>query len=149
MDDGQTVEASCFADGNSDGLTAIAAASRQGCLFPAGYTLKNRATTGQADWQPFRSGTPVTISALYQLRSGRAQILERCAEVETGARNIDHILSRTLLPLISRALLDRMAQGPLPSQMTLALQDGDFALSFIEAEAEAEATPTTAVASQP
>ena len=42
-----------------------------------------------------------------------------------------------------------MAQGPLPSQMTLALQDGDFALSFIEAEAEAEATPTTAVASQP
>ncbi|MBK6846486.1 MAG: type VI secretion system ATPase TssH [Proteobacteria bacterium] len=74
------------------------------------------------------------------------QILERCAEVETGARNIDHILSRTLLPLISRALLDRMAQGPLPGAMTLTLQDGDFALSFVEAEPEAEATPTPVAA---
>ncbi|MBK8480727.1 MAG: type VI secretion system ATPase TssH [Proteobacteria bacterium] len=72
------------------------------------------------------------------------QILERCAEVETGARNIDHILSRTLLPLISRALLDRMAQGPLPDSMTLTLQDGDFALSFSEDAAPSAASPESA-----
>jgi len=59
------------------------------------------------------------------------QIVERCAEVETGARNIDHILSRTLLPLISRALLSQMSQGPLPSAMKLGLaEDGEYALSF-------------------
>jgi type VI secretion system protein VasG len=59
------------------------------------------------------------------------QIVERCAEVETGARNIDHILSRTLLPLISRALLSQMSQGPLPSTMKLGLaEDGEYALSF-------------------
>jgi len=35
----------------------------------------------------------------------------RCSEVESGARNVDHILSETLLPEISRELLARMAAG--------------------------------------
>jgi type VI secretion system protein VasG len=38
-------------------------------------------------------------------------IAERCQEVETGARNIDHILTGTLLPEISREILARMAEG--------------------------------------
>jgi type VI secretion system protein VasG len=38
-------------------------------------------------------------------------IAERCQEVESGARNIDHILTGTLLPEISRELLSRMAEG--------------------------------------
>ncbi|MBW2736690.1 MAG: type VI secretion system ATPase TssH, partial [Deltaproteobacteria bacterium] len=29
------------------------------------------------------------------------QIVERCSEVETGARNIDHIVTKTILPLLS------------------------------------------------
>jgi type VI secretion system protein VasG len=59
------------------------------------------------------------------------QIVERCAEVETGARNIDHILNRTLLPLISRALLDQMARGPLPEAMDIGLDEkGQYVLSF-------------------
>ena len=38
-------------------------------------------------------------------------IASRCTEVDSGARNIDHILSHTLLPELSRELLSRMAEG--------------------------------------
>jgi type VI secretion system protein VasG len=38
-------------------------------------------------------------------------IARRCTEVESGARNVDHILTRTLLPEISREFLARMAEG--------------------------------------
>jgi type VI secretion system protein VasG len=38
-------------------------------------------------------------------------IAQRCVEVESGARNVDHILTRTLLPEISREFLARMAAG--------------------------------------
>jgi len=36
-------------------------------------------------------------------------IKARCTEVESGARNVEHILMRTLLPDISREVLGRMA----------------------------------------
>ena len=36
-------------------------------------------------------------------------IKARCIEVESGARNVEHILMRTLLPEISREILGRMA----------------------------------------
>ncbi len=42
-------------------------------------------------------------------------VASRCKEVETGARNIDHILTGTLLPQISREVLGRLAEG-LPLQ---------------------------------
>ncbi len=35
-------------------------------------------------------------------------IADRCKEVDTGARNIDHILTRTLLPDLSAELLSRL-----------------------------------------
>ncbi|HEY2910005.1 MAG TPA: type VI secretion system ATPase TssH, partial [Gemmataceae bacterium] len=35
----------------------------------------------------------------------------RCKEVESGARNVDHILTGTLLPELSREFLARMAEG--------------------------------------
>ncbi len=38
-------------------------------------------------------------------------IAGRCSEVESGARNVDHILTRTLLPEISQEFLSRMAAG--------------------------------------
>ena len=38
-------------------------------------------------------------------------IAGRCKEVESGARNVDHILTGTLLPEISREILARMAEG--------------------------------------
>lgn len=38
-------------------------------------------------------------------------ILERCREVDSGARNIDYVLSRALLPELSTQLLSSMANG--------------------------------------
>jgi type VI secretion system protein VasG len=38
-------------------------------------------------------------------------IAGRCTEVDTGARNVDHILTRTLLPEMSAEFLARMADG--------------------------------------
>lgn len=38
-------------------------------------------------------------------------ISDRCKEVDTGARNIDHILTRSLLPDLSANLLGRLAEG--------------------------------------
>ena len=39
------------------------------------------------------------------------QIATRCTEVETGARNIDHIMNGTILPQMSREILGRMGGG--------------------------------------
>jgi type VI secretion system protein VasG len=38
-------------------------------------------------------------------------IAGRCKEVESGARNVDHIITGTLLPEIAREVLGRMAEG--------------------------------------
>ncbi len=38
-------------------------------------------------------------------------VADRCTEVESGARNVDNILTNSLLPEISRELLSRMAEG--------------------------------------
>lgn len=40
-----------------------------------------------------------------------SSIAERCKEVATGGRNVDHILTRTLLPELSSEFLSRMADG--------------------------------------
>ncbi|HJV85037.1 MAG TPA: type VI secretion system ATPase TssH [Noviherbaspirillum sp.] len=38
-------------------------------------------------------------------------VLARCTEVDSGARNVDHILNGTMLPEIAQTLLARMAEG--------------------------------------
>ena len=54
-------------------------------------------------------------------------IAARCTESGSGARNIDHILSRTLLPELSAQLLARMAEGNRVSGVTVGLdQAGCF-----------------------
>ena len=45
------------------------------------------------------------------------EVAKRCTEVESGARNVDHILTRTLLPEISREFLARMANGDAISKV--------------------------------
>jgi type VI secretion system protein VasG len=40
-----------------------------------------------------------------------AHVAARCKEVESGARNVDHILTRTLLPELASEFLERMALG--------------------------------------
>ncbi|GAB4229292.1 MAG: type VI secretion system ATPase TssH [Deltaproteobacteria bacterium] len=62
------------------------------------------------------------------------RIAARCTEVETGARNIDHILRGTVLPMMSRELLGRMGRGALPSGIRLSVaEDGSFRVDFEEA----------------
>jgi type VI secretion system protein VasG len=39
------------------------------------------------------------------------EVAARCTEVESGARNVDNILTKTLLPEMSRQLLTAMAEG--------------------------------------
>jgi type VI secretion system protein VasG len=51
-------------------------------------------------------GTPFTFDD-----SVPDSIVARCREVESGARNIDNIISRSLLPELSGQLLTRMASG--------------------------------------
>jgi type VI secretion system protein VasG len=49
------------------------------------------------------------------------QIARRCTEVESGARNVDHILTHTLLPEVSRMLLAAMAAGDKPDEVRVGL----------------------------
>jgi type VI secretion system protein VasG len=59
------------------------------------------------------------------------QIAQRCTEVETGARNIDHIMQGSLLPRISGEILKKMAEGRLPKKLDIGLsREGDFELKF-------------------
>jgi type VI secretion system protein VasG len=54
-------------------------------------------------------------------------IAQRCTEVESGARNVDHILTRTLLPEISREFLAHMAEGQRISKVHISVDaDGAF-----------------------
>lgn len=54
-------------------------------------------------------------------------VLARCTEVDTGARNVDHILNGSLLPEIAEQVLGRMAQGEAIAKIRVgAGKNGDF-----------------------
>jgi type VI secretion system protein VasG len=55
-------------------------------------------------------------------------IADRCTEVESGARNIDHILTGTLLPEISTKLLARMASGESIQSISVSMEPNDSIL---------------------
>ena len=54
-------------------------------------------------------------------------VASRCTEVESGARNVDNILTNTLLPDISRKILSSMAEGEKMSVLHVSVgENGDF-----------------------
>src|SRR6266404_5030186 len=53
-----------------------------------------------------------------------AEIANRCKEVESGARNVDHILTRTVLPEMSGEFLSRMATGQPVSSVQVRVGEG-------------------------
>jgi type VI secretion system protein VasG len=54
-------------------------------------------------------------------------VLARCTEVDSGARNVDHILSGTLLPEIAGHVLERMVSGEAVTRITVSAgESGDF-----------------------
>ena len=51
--------------------------------------------------------------------------------MDTGARNVDHILTRTLLPQMSGEFLSRMAEGASINAVEVAIgDDGGFKYSI-------------------
>ena len=57
-------------------------------------------------------------------------VASRCTEVESGARNVDNILTNSLLPEISRQILGRMAEGEKLSSIRVGVgEDGGFQYS--------------------
>ncbi|HLE64222.1 MAG TPA: AAA family ATPase, partial [Pyrinomonadaceae bacterium] len=52
------------------------------------------------------------------------QVASRCKEVESGARNVDHILTRSLLPEMSGEFLSRMASGLAVSRVHVGVGEG-------------------------
>jgi type VI secretion system protein VasG len=57
-------------------------------------------------------------------------IAARCTEPESGGRMIDAIVTNTLLPAISRELLNRIASGHSTRRIGIAVAAGDFRYSF-------------------
>jgi type VI secretion system protein VasG len=55
------------------------------------------------------------------------EVASRCTEVESGARNVDNILTNSLLPDISRKILGGMAEGEKMSTIHVGIgEDGSF-----------------------
>jgi type VI secretion system protein VasG len=58
------------------------------------------------------------------------EVAKRCTEVESGARNVDNILTNTLLPDVSRQLLTSLAEGRKLSAVSVGIgADGAFQYS--------------------
>ena len=55
----------------------------------------------------------------------------RCTEVDSGARNVDHILTNTLLPEMSKELLSRMATGEQIKEVKVSLGGEGFVFEVI------------------
>jgi type VI secretion system protein VasG len=57
-----------------------------------------------------------------------AEVARRCTEVESGARNVDNILTNTMLPEISRRILTQIASGERLNSIDVGLDsEGSFA----------------------
>lgn len=56
-------------------------------------------------------------------------VARRCTEVASGARNVDHIITRSLLPEIAREILSRMAEG-LPIERVHVSVDAHDAFTY-------------------
>ena len=65
------------------------------------------------------------------------EVAKRCTEVESGARNVDNILTNTLLPDISRSLLTAFAEGLKPASLHVSIgENGAFVYQQEAAGAE-------------
>ena len=57
-------------------------------------------------------------------------IVNRCTEVDSGARNVDRILTGTLLPLLSAEVLSRMADGVPIKSVAVDVGESDSGFRF-------------------
>jgi type VI secretion system protein VasG len=119
-------------------------------LKPLLYKTFKPAFIGRLDVVPFMPIDDDVLAQIIQLKLGRigarvAQqhqarwdvdrkvidaVLARCTETDTGARNVDHILSGTLLPALAERVLARMAEGQGIERVRVGVgRNGDFKLT--------------------
>jgi type VI secretion system protein VasG len=68
------------------------------------------------------------------------EVASRCTEVESGARNVDNILTNSLLPDISRQILGGMAEGEKMSAIHVGIgSEGEFVYQMPEVAARVQA----------
>jgi type VI secretion system protein VasG len=58
-------------------------------------------------------------------------IASRCTELESGGRMVDAILTQTLLPDISRELLNRLMEGAPATKVEVSVKDQAFAYNYL------------------
>ncbi|SDH88113.1 type VI secretion system ATPase TssH [Paraburkholderia phenazinium] len=59
-------------------------------------------------------------------------VLARCTEVDSGARNVDHILNGTLLPEVAQQVLERIADGRALERIAVrASEAGEFEYTVV------------------
>jgi type VI secretion system protein VasG len=61
-----------------------------------------------------------------------AMMAKRCNQVDLGARQVDHLIERTVLPEMSRQLLEQMSGERMPKSVTLGVDQAgeDFTYAF-------------------
>ncbi|MDD2735371.1 MAG: type VI secretion system ATPase TssH [Desulfuromonadaceae bacterium] len=58
-------------------------------------------------------------------------IARRCTEVDSGARNADHILTNTLMPQMSREILSRMTTGEQFKEIKVTVSEEGFGFEIV------------------
>jgi type VI secretion system protein VasG len=53
-------------------------------------------------------------------------VADRCREVDSGARNVDHILRGTVMPLVSTRILESLASDAKVARLRLSMASGEI-----------------------
>jgi type VI secretion system protein VasG len=62
------------------------------------------------------------------------EFARRCTDMDSGARNVDHVLRASLMPQLSRELLENLAAGATPTHLRVGLTPGgEWDLAFSQA----------------
>ncbi len=135
----------------SDPATAPDAAGLAEALHPELLKTFKPAFLGRVSLVPYFPLGDATMRRIVELQLGRirrrvfenhraefayapelvADVAARCTEVESGARNVDHILTRSLLPEMSAEFLAHMAEGKPIAKIQVSMNgDGTFQYDF-------------------
>lgn len=59
------------------------------------------------------------------------ELVRRCTDADTGARNVDHTLRSSLMPALAKSLLEYMADGEIPPKLEIGLSpEGGWRFDF-------------------
>ncbi|MFO7563834.1 MAG: type VI secretion system ATPase TssH [Enhygromyxa sp.] len=59
------------------------------------------------------------------------ELVRRCTDADTGARNVDHTLRSSLMPALAKTLLEYMADGEIPPKLEIGLSpEGGWRFDF-------------------